>query len=37
MSDVAHKAPTFFALYSEGQVTPEQIDDYVENGQPPID
>jgi hypothetical protein len=22
VSDVAHKAPTFFALYSEGQVTP---------------
>jgi hypothetical protein len=30
VSDVTHKAPTFFALYGEGQATPEQIDDYVE-------
>jgi len=29
VSDIAHKAPTFFALYSEGQVTADQIDDYV--------
>ena len=30
MSDIAHDAPTFFTLYSEGRVTAEQVDDYVE-------
>jgi hypothetical protein len=30
VSDVAHESSTFFALYSEDRVTPDQIDDFVE-------
>jgi hypothetical protein len=30
VSDIANMTPTFFTLYSEGCVTAEQADDYVE-------
>jgi hypothetical protein len=30
VSEVAQKAPTFFALYSQGLATGEQVDDFVE-------
>ena len=30
MSDLSHEAPTFLKLYSEGLVTADEVDDYVE-------
>lgn len=30
MSDVQHDTSTFFSLYSEGQISADQIDDFVE-------
>lgn len=30
MSDIAHEAPSFLTLYSDGRVTADQVDDYVD-------
>jgi hypothetical protein len=30
VSDIAHETSTFFALYSEGRATAEQVDDFVD-------